>query len=77
MIIIFIIIITSDNNEQVDQVCSNLPSSRNAHVDDEDRSSTEPEKMWSPVFRLLSTGINRDEWKNVMRSLFGKMISCI
>lgn len=73
MIIIFIIIISSDNNEQIDQICSNMPSSSNAHANDEDRSSAEPEKMWSPVFRLLSTRINRDEWKNVMRSLFGKI----
>ncbi|XP_052102831.1 tumor necrosis factor receptor superfamily member 6-like [Mytilus californianus] len=62
----------NNNNQQIDEVRSNLPSSRDAYISDQACSSTETDKMWSPVFRRISTGINLVEWKSVMRTLFSK-----
>ncbi|CAC5401224.1 TNFRSF6B [Mytilus coruscus] len=62
----------NNNNQQIDEIRSNLPSSRDAYINDEACSSTETDRMWSPVFRRISTVINLGEWKSVMRTLFSK-----
>lgn len=62
----------NNNNQQIDEIRSNLPSSKDAYINDEACSSTETDRMWSPVFRRISTVINLGEWKSVMRTLFSK-----